>query len=207
MQFINLNEISKSFISKGKIINVLENINLTISLKDIITILGVSGSGKTTLLNIIGGFEDYCSGILTKKDNLKIDYVTQYPHFIEELSVYDNLLFASFKYKNKDKIYYYLDLFECNHLIKQKPFELSGGEKQRINIIRALISNPDLLILDEPTASLDNQNKIKVSQTLNFIRNTNNLSIVLVTHDKDIIQHFDDKKIFELKNRQLTNLI
>lgn len=206
MEFVSLNDISKSFFSRGKTINVLENVNLTIHLKDIITILGVSGSGKTTLLNIIGGFEDYCSGQLTKKDNLKIDYVTQYPHFIDELTVYDNLLFASFKHKNKDKIDYYLELFECNHLKKQKTFELSGGEKQRINIIRALINNPDLLILDEPTASLDNHNKMKVSQTLNHIRNENDLSIVLVTHDKDIVNHFDDSKLFELKNKQLNLL-
>lgn len=206
MEFVSLNAVSKSFFSRGKTINVLENINLTINLKDIITILGVSGSGKTTLLNIIGGFEDFCSGELTKKDNLKIDYVTQYPHFIEELSVYENLLFASFKHKNKEKIDLYLDLFECTNLKKQKPFELSGGEKQRINIIRALINNPDLLILDEPTASLDNLNKFKVSQILNEIRNSNDLSIILVTHDKDIVNHFDTQKIFELKNKQLNLL-
>jgi len=203
MEVITLTEIYKSFFSNGQKFNILENINLNIHIKDIIAVLGVSGSGKTTLMNIIGGFENICSGQIIKKDNLKIDYVTQYPHFIDELSILDNLIFASFKNKNKDKVQYYLELFECNHLIKKKPFELSGGEKQRINIIRALINNPDLLILDEPTASLDIHNKIKVSQTLNKIRNEQNLSIVLVTHDKDIVEHFDNRKLFELKNKQL----
>ena len=203
MEIIELNEIYKSFFSNGKKFNILEDINLNIKLKEIITILGVSGSGKTTLLNIIGGFENYCSGTLVRKDNIKIDYVTQYPHFIDELSVYDNLLFAAFKHKNKGKIEEYLHLFECEKLKKKKTFELSGGEKQRINIIRSLINKPDLLILDEPTASLDNENKIKVSQTLNEIRNNNNLSIVLVTHDRDIIDNFEDRKLFELKNRKL----
>lgn len=203
MEVITLTEIYKSFFSNGQKFNILENINLNIHIKDIIAVLGVSGSGKTTLMNIIGGFENICSGQIIKKDNLKIDYVTQYPHFIDELSILDNLIFASFKNKNKDKVQYYLELFECTHLIKKKPFELSGGEKQRINIIRALINNPDLLILDEPTASLDIHNKIKVSQTLNKIRNEQNLSIVLVTHDKDIVEHFDNRKLFELKNKQL----
>ena len=80
-------------------------------------------------------------GAIVKKDNLKIDYVTQYPHFIDELSILDNLTFASFKHKNREKIKYYLELFDCVHLTKKKPFELSGGEKQRINIINRLIND------------------------------------------------------------------
>lgn len=201
---IVLNEIYKSFFLHGQKINILENVNIEIKNKEITTILGVSGSGKTTLLNIIGGFETYCSGSVIKKDNLKIDYVTQSPHFIEELSVYDNLIFSSYKHKNKEKISYYLELFECSHLIKKKPYSLSGGEKQRINIIRALVNNPDLLILDEPTSSLDFENKIKVSNTLNSIIKNNDLSIILVTHDKDIVESFDNKNLFELKNKKLT---
>ena len=203
---ITLSEIYKSFFQNGNKINVLENINLHINLNEIITIFGVSGSGKTTLLNIIGGFDSYCSGSIKKNNLLKIDYVTQHPHFIEELNVYDNLLFSSHKYKSEDKIKKYLDLFECSHLKDKKPHLLSGGEKQRINIIRALINNPDLLILDEPTSSLDFENKIKVSQVLNKICNENNLSILLVTHDKDILDSFENKKLFELKNKKLTLL-
>ncbi len=203
---ITLSEIYKSFFQNGNKINVLENINLHINSNEIITIFGVSGSGKTTLLNIIGGFDSYCSGSIKKNNLLKIDYVTQHPHFIEELNVYDNLLFSSHKYKSEDKIKKYLDLFECSHLKDKKPHILSGGEKQRINIIRALINNPDLLILDEPTSSLDFENKIKVSQVLNKICNENNLSILLVTHDKDILDSFENKKLFELKNKKLTLL-
>lgn len=203
---ITLSEIYKSFFQNGNKINVLENINLHINSNEIITIFGVSGSGKTTLLNIIGGFDSYCSGSIQKNNLLKIDYVTQYPHFIEELNIYENLLFSSYKYKSEDKIKKYLDLFECSHLKDKKPHLLSGGEKQRINIIRALINNPDLLILDEPTSSLDFENKIKVSQVLNHICNENNLSILLVTHDKDILDSFENKKLFELKNKKLTLL-
>lgn len=200
---IILNEIYKSFSQNKENINILENINIEIKLKDIITILGVSGSGKTTLLNIIAGIETYCSGSITKTKNLKIDYVAQNPHFIEELNMYDNLLFASYKYKNTNRINEYLDLFDCSHLKNKKPYYLSGGEKQRVNIIRALINNPDLLILDEPTSSLDFENKIKVSKILNYIRDNNDISIILVTHDKDIVDSFDNKKLFELKNKKL----
>lgn len=203
MEIISLSDVYKSFFSNGQKFNVLENVNLDIKIKDVVAVFGVSGSGKTTLMNIIGGFENVCSGKIVKRENLKIDYVTQYPHFINELSALDNLIFASFKNKNTNKIEEYLELFECDHLIKKKPFELSGGEKQRLSLIRALINNPDLLILDEPTASLDSQNKERVSKALNNIRKEKNLSIVLVTHDKEIVNYFDTKKLFELKDRQL----
>jgi ABC-type lipoprotein export system ATPase subunit len=208
MNLLTLQGISKTFNSHKQSCIVLENINLTINQKDFISIMGVSGSGKTTLLNILGGFEPVSEGKITKVKGLKINYVTQQAHFIEELTVLDNLIFASLNVKiTQQEIINYCDYFECSHLIKKKPAHLSGGEKQRINIIRALLTKPDLIILDEPTAALDYHNKIKVAQTLDSIWQKENLSIVLVTHDREILKHITQHTSYELKNKQLLKLV
>lgn len=204
MTLLNLNNISKSFISNGQTYPVLDNINLTINTKEIITIMGVSGSGKTTLLNIIGGFETYSTGTVQRAKNLKINYVTQQPHFIEELNIMDNLIFSSLRVKiNTTQITEYCNYFHCQHLVHKKPSQLSGGEKQRINIIRALLTKPQIIILDEPTAALDYENKVKVVTTLNQIKDKEELAIVLVTHDREILKYIPEQKPYELKNKQL----
>lgn len=203
---IKLKNISKSFQDGEQKTEILKNINLDIKKDDFITLLGVSGSGKTTLLNIIMGIESISSGNIEKKENIISGYITQQAHFFDEINIYENLMFAAFKNKKFSNIEKYSNYFECSHLLKKKPKNLSGGEKQRINIIRALVLNPNLLILDEPTAALDYDNKHKVINILNDIHKKENISIILVTHDRDILKSINYNKILELKNKELTEI-
>jgi ABC-type lipoprotein export system ATPase subunit len=186
-------------------LQLLDDINLELEDNCFVTIIGVSGSGKTTLLNIIDGIEPVSQGTIYRNSNLKsIHYVTQKAHFIDELSIKDNLLFASLKHKSD--IYHYCEYFNCRPLLNKKPKELSGGEKQRINIIRSLLMKPQLLILDEPTAALDFDNKIKVAQLLNEIHQKEKIGVILVTHDRDMVEYTHKKKLYELKNKKLIAL-
>lgn len=206
MNLITLKDINKNFFDAGIKSTILENINLNIEKNKIISIVGTSGSGKTTLLNIITGIEDYCSGEIVRSDGTTINYVTQHPHFIDELSVRDNLIFASLKNKEHIDIDKHCSYFQCEHLLNKKPQHLSGGERQRINIIRSLLTRPQVLVLDEPTASLDYTNKIKVAELLNTINEKENLSIILVTHDREILAHIEKSSIYELKNKTLSKI-
>ena len=203
MELIKLENIEKSFFDSE--LPILKNINLTINTQDLVVILGISGSGKTTLLNIISSLEKATDGMIYTQEGLKFSYVTQQAHFIEELTIENNLRVAALK--TRADIFFYCNYFECSHLLKKKPSHLSGGEKQRVNIIRSLLKEPHLLILDEPTASLDYANKIKVIHLLNNLKQEKNMAILLVTHDTDIIEHLSDKRVYELKNTLLTEKI
>ena len=203
MSLIKLNQVSKTFQDEEDSIQLLENINLSIEEDSINVIVGYSGSGKTTLLNIINGIEPISSGFIDKIDNLTIGYVTQQPSFIDELSVDKNLRFVASKMNNKDKIYSLMDKFNCSHLLKKKPYQLSGGEKQRINIIRGLLLNPNVLILDEPTASLDHDNKYNLINFIDEIQKNLKISIIMVTHDIEVISNFHKRKVFSIKNKSI----
>lgn len=204
MKIIELKNISKTFNDESEIVAVLNNVNLTIENNSINIIVGYSGSGKTTLLNIIKEIEPISSGELFIAKDINISYVTQQPNFIDELSIDKNLRFVAHKNNNKEKIYSLMDKFKCSHLLKKKPYHLSGGEKQRINIIRGLLLNPDVLILDEPTASLDQDNKNNLIQFIDEIQKNLGITIIMVTHDTEVINNFHKKRIFHLKNKTIS---
>lgn len=204
MVILSLDNINKSFNTNNNIYEVLKNISINIAENEVISIVGVSGSGKTTLLNIIADLETIDAGSINKISQLKINYVTQHAHFIEELSIFENLVFASLKDKNSEKkIKLYCDYFNCSHLLDKKPSVLSGGEKQRINIIRALFNDPKLIILDEPTAALDHENKFKVMKTLLELQKSEKIALVVVTHDLDLVNNLPNHSHYELNMKTL----
>lgn len=203
MTILQLHQISKSFKNEDAINTILDNISLTIEPKEIISIIGSSGSGKTTLLNIMMGLESIDSGKIQQSQKLKATYVTQHAHFIDELSIEQNLQLVTLTSPQPLDIQQYLSYFQCEHLLYKKPRNLSGGEKQRVNIVRGLLTQPNLLILDEPTASLDYDNKIKACTFINNVYEKENFAMVLVTHDKDILKEIHQHKIYELKNKHL----
>jgi len=203
MSLISLMDVSKQFKDDERVFNILENVNLNIEEHTISIILGSSGSGKTTLLNIIDGIESITSGSLTKKENLKVGYVTQYANYIDELTVEQNLMLSIYNQKEKANIRDLCELFDCTYLLRKKPSHLSGGEKQRINIVRTLLMKPELIILDEPTASLDHDNKFKVISFLQKIFDEGNITFIIVSHDQEVVDYFKNKNVYRLKSKTL----
>ena len=162
----------------------------------------VSGCGKSTLLNIIAGIEKPTQGQVVRSIPFSLSYAPQQSYFIDEYSVEDNLNLVAKKHNTKPKIKELLEKFDCLQLLKSKPYLLSGGEKQRINIVRAFLSKADLVILDEPTASLGANNKLKVCQTIQELSHSS--AVLLVTHDPEVKSYFKGAQVISLKNGSLT---
>ncbi len=159
-------------------LTVLDNWNLTISKGQRLVFLGPSGAGKTTFLRIISRLEEPSSGVINSFDQ-KIGFVFQEPRLIPWRSVKDNLLFVN---QNGD----YQDILARLRLTGFEdylPSQLSGGMRQRVNLARALITRPDLLILDEAFSSLDLRIKASIMEDINQLWLENRFTIISVTHD------------------------
>ena len=195
---ISLKNVNKSFGAH----HVLKDVNLDINAGDFICIFGKSGGGKTTLLNIIGTLESYDSGemssfaklnpIKKKKDcellrRNNIAYLFQNFALVEKMTVEENMKLAVKYNKAKNKkelIQTALDKMGVGDKLKSKVYELSGGEQQRVAIARNMVKPFDIMLADEPTGSLDDENKSIVIGTL-LALNKEGKTIVVVSHDKD----------------------
>lgn len=165
----------------------LINVNLKIE-KGITVILGPSGSGKSTLLNILANIDNKYSGILKYNDKIiknKLKYrqniglVFQNYYLIDKLNVKENICLASFNNNNVEEVLKKLDIY---NLRNKYPSILSGGEKQRVAIGRAIINNPEVILADEPTGALDLESSKKVLDYLVSL----NKSLIIVTHNEKI---------------------
>ena len=164
-------------------------------------ITGKSGVGKTTLLHLLAGINQPLSGeIIINNQNIAnlspraldkfrgqtIGLVLQQNHFISSLSVLDNLLITSFlstKHQNKNKAIQLLDFMGLSACKQKKTYELSVGQQQRLSIARALMNNPLVILADEPTSSLDDDNTQKVVSLLQQISDEFSTALIVVTHD------------------------
>ena len=207
---VNLNYLNKK---NSKTSSKLKNLNINLKINNIYGIYGESGSGKTSILNLISGFvkpskgkiffnnKEYHFKDLTQKFN--IGYASQTPTIIDE----NVLINTTLKYENSkktiNKLKKYLKIFNLLKFSNRRYFEdkkissiknMSGGEKQRIGSIRAFINNPDLILLDEPTSSLDKKNEKKVFEFLKSIKR--NKIIVVTSHKIEHKKYFD--KIIDL---------
>lgn len=189
--------------------NVLfENLSFKINENELTFILGKSGSGKTTLLNLIGGIDNFDSGTIEfRKQKPTIDFVFQDYNLIENLNLKDNLklglniLGRSFDEKSFENYSKELNLYDKSE--KTKMEQLSGGEKQRVAIIRALSRDSDIILADEPTGNLDSTNTTKIFE--NFKKLSKSKTIVIVTHDEENARKFADR-IIELEDGKLKNI-
>ena len=195
--FLQVNNLSKRYASKL----VLENISFSQEKGEIISLIGTSGIGKSTLLKCIAGLCDINSGDIilnnNKIDNLeannrKISYVFQESPLFPHINVLDNILFNMSTY-DKKKLDFLLEKTELKSLVKRFPFELSGGENQRAAVVRSLIRNPDLLLLDEPFSNLDTVNKKYVKEIVFDIIKESNLTTIIVNHDIEESLEISDK--------------
>ena len=201
---------------------VLFDVSLKVSQGTCLGILGESGSGKSTLLNILGLLDDATIGTykldgvdirkLSKKEsafirNQKIGFVFQAYHLIPELNALENLVvplgYAGMRKKEREKIAYeLLTEFGIDDLEKKHVSQMSGGEQQRIAIMRAIINKPQILLADEPTGNLDKENSQTIINLFERL-NKQGMTIVMVTHDTSLakygtrVVHVEDGRIIE----------
>ncbi len=195
--------INKSFQLENQPIDVLKDVSVSIHQAEFVAIMGKSGSGKSTLISILAGLDHPDSGSVMLKDTdltqlnedqlaLKrqsdISFVFQSFHLIPTLTVAENIGFplkisGEFSQKKVDEL---LDKVELTHRQNSFPHQLSGGEKQRTAIARALVTQPQILFADEPTGNLDEKNANSVMQLLIDLQKEYQTALVIVTHDPAI---------------------
>lgn len=200
-----LNDIRKSYILPGRVVEVLKGITLEIKEGEFLSIMGPSGSGKSTLLNLIGCLDRPTSGkylldgidINTLSDNelaeirnKKIGFVFQNFNLIPRLSAVKNvvlpLLYSGIPSEERNKrAFELLQKVGLSQRANHLPSELSGGEQQRVSIARALINNPSLILADEPTGNLDSKTGQEIMDIFNSIHKEG-ATIIMVTHEKSI---------------------
>jgi putative ABC transport system ATP-binding protein len=217
---LELQKIAKSFSDGENQLNVLNGIDLSINNGDIITIKGPSGSGKSTLLNIIGTIDFADSGSiffdnkkLNNSDNFEkfrnenLGFVFQFHHLIPELSVEENVKLP-FLISGENVDEKYIDdlfvFFDLNKKRNSFPNYLSGGEKQRVAIMRSFVKKPSLILADEPTGSLDEKQVINTIELFKKMNSQYQQTLVIATHDNRV---FDiGTKKFLLNNGVLSNI-
>lgn len=201
---IHLTDINKTYYN-GAALHVLKGLNLQIDKGEFVAIMGSSGSGKSTLLNIVGILDDYDSGSyylngklikdLSEKNsavyrNNMIGFVFQSFNLITFKTALENvalpLYYQGVRRNKRNRIAMeYLDRMGLTEWADHLPSELSGGQKQRIAIARALVTNPQVILADEPTGALDSQTSIEVMEILQQV-NREGMTIVMVTHDPEM---------------------
>lgn len=225
---LKLENIHKSYINPGSGIErkILNGINLNINAGDSISIVGPSGCGKSTLLNIMGSIgkpnegkiifkgEDisqYDKLQLSNLRNKHIGFVFQQHHLLPQLTMMENVLLPLLEEKNRDlkvkakrRAEELLDQVNLIDLSSSYPNQLSVGECQRTAVVRALINEPDILLADEPTGSLDEDAAFNLVDLLKTINKEKNLSLVMVTHALDLAVKMN--KGYRLRNGQLAEL-
>lgn len=184
---------------------ILKNINLEIYKGEFLSIIGPSGSGKSSLLYIIGLLDRPTSGRVMIEDvevnfsdnkqlsnlrNKKFGFVFQFHYLINELTLYENVMVpmikAGYSLKSaKEKAFYLLERVGLKGKEHRKPFQISGGEQQRVSIARSLSNSPDLIVADEPTGNLDSKNTQVVMEIFKEL-NTEGKTIVMVTHEMEL---------------------
>jgi ABC-type lipoprotein export system ATPase subunit len=206
---LSARNLKKTFKDGDKTLQVLKDVNFDLDKGNILTIKGASGSGKSTLLSLLGTLDQPDSGeIVINNNNLKtinnydsirnkhIGFVFQFHNLIAELNIIENVTIPTLiAGKNNDtdylnKLFEYFDLSDRK---KSFPLDLSGGEKQRVSVMRAIINKPSIVIADEPTGNLDEKNAIKMINLFQKLNNDFDLTFVIATHDEKVFSIGDKK--------------
>ena len=198
---------------------VIDDLSLEVNKGEIISILGPSGCGKTSLLRIVAGLDNPLKGeikidekivfnqtinISPEKRNLGlvVEDKALFPH----LSVYKNIIFGIRKNKQQKQLAEeFLNLFKIERLKDKFPHEISSGEQQRTALARAIITNPDILLLDEPFSALDKELKNELHEETKKIFIEKNLTVLLVTHDESESSFFSNR-VFKFKDQKLLEI-
>ena len=224
MSKLECKDLSKSFSISGDTIEVINNINLSITEGDKVAITGKSGAGKSTLLQILASLDSPTSGrvYLDKTDFASLSndglsqirlnnfgFVYQFHHLLDDLSVEENISIP-LSLKNElnseskiliNKTMKELDIYERKNYL---PWKLSGGEKQRVAIARAIVTKPKFLFLDEPTGNLDRKNASVIQSLIFEMSDKYGIALISATHDNDFISSFEN--IYEISGTKLNKI-
>ncbi len=211
--FIQIKEVSKTYGEQ----HALDHLSLNMLQGEQYAIVGASGSGKSTLLYMMGGLErpdtgkvvidgtnlaSMGDGPLAKFRNQSVGFIFQFHFLLPSITNLKNILLpceigSGDISKVKPMVMELAEHLDVAHCLKKYPYQLSGGEQQRINIIRALSMRPKLLLCDEPTGNLDSENSAKVTELLKNLASEFGATLVVVTHDRGIANSFSNKFIMK----------
>lgn len=207
-EIISLSKISKKYLLGQLEVLALNEISVQINQNEYVALMGPSGSGKSTMMNILGCLDSPTSGRyhlngqdvssmsdaeLAETRNREIGFIFQTFNLLPRLTALDNvalpLIYGGFKRRERDqRAKDALDLVGLGDRMNHKPNELSGGQRQRVAIARAIVTDPAIILADEPTGNLDTKTSIEIMAILEKIHQQGN-TIVLVTHEPDISEH------------------
>ena len=220
---ITLTNINKTYYTEATSLHVLKGVNLHIDQGDYVSIMGASGSGKSTLLNILGILDNYDTGEyllagklikdLSEKQaayyrNEMIGFVFQSFNLINFKNALENvalpLYYRNISRKKRNIIAMeYLDRMGLRDWATHLPSEMSGGQKQRVAIARAIITQPKILLADEPTGALDSHTTVEVMKVLGEL-NHSGITTIIVTHEKSVAD--ETRKIIHIKDGMIENI-
>jgi len=223
---LEANNIHKTYSNTDKKLHILKGINLKIERGRFIAIVGPSGAGKSTLLHILGGLDTPSEGnvifqgqdiyklndlTLCRIRNIKIGFVFQFYHLLSEFTVLENVLMPALIgahgksqiVKFQERALKILDGAGLTDRINHFPAFLSGGEQQRVAIVRALINSPEILFCDEPTGNLDSETGEGIISLIKKINRETKMTVVLVTHNLELVKSAD--RVYHLRDGVLVN--
>ena len=213
---LNSKNLIKSYQNGDKRLVVLNGINIELENGTITTIIGESGTGKSTLLNVLSSLDTFDSGnlLIENEDiksfnekkislfrNEKIGFIFQFHHLLPDFTILDNVLMPMWIKNGFGQYGRPLELLSDFGLLEIKdkyPAEVSGGERQRVAIIRSIVNNPKILFADEPSGNLDEKNSTKLIDLFKKINRDFNTTIMLTTHNQSIAKV--GNKVYELKS-------
>jgi putative ABC transport system ATP-binding protein len=220
---VTLRNVTKSYVRGKQKVEVLHGVDLAIDAGEFLALMGPSGSGKTTLLNLVAGLDQPTSGEVAvagdRIDQLSrgslsdwrarhIGFIFQFYNLLPVLTAEANvevplLLTNLSKAERRQRVQTALQLVGLADRAKHKPNELSGGQQQRVAIARAIVSDPTLLVCDEPTGDLDRQNAEEIMNLLQALNRSHNKTIIMVTHDPKAAEYASRE--LHLDKGKLTN--
>ena len=200
---VRVRDLHKSFTRGTEAIHVLRDLTLDVGEGEFLALMGPSGSGKTTLLNLIAGLDRPTDGIITVGENVisqmseselarwrtrHVGFIFQFYYLLPVLTAYENvelplLLLPLTKEQRRKQVETVLDLVRLSDRMNHRPGQLSGGQQQRVGIARAMVTDPELIVADEPTGDLDTKSADEVLTLMEILRSKLNKTIIMVTHD------------------------
>jgi ABC-type lipoprotein export system ATPase subunit len=195
--------LTKSYVMGGRSIEVLRGVDLEVARGDFLALRGASGAGKSTLLHLIGGLDSpnsgeilfdgrdiakFSEGELTHFRNRRVGFIFQAYHLLPELTALENVCLPSRIGRvsaavAQSRATALLEQVGLKERVEHKPYELSGGEQQRVAIARSLVASPELILADEPTGNLDSRTGLEIIELLKNLSVQTNAALIIATHD------------------------